>query len=317
MQSIPSLDRNIVVERRFAVCRQEDWVIKAPRVSVIIPHYRDLRALDICLEALKRQTYPTDDFEIVVADNNSPEGEAVVAGVIAGRARLTIVTDKGAGPARNGGVAIARGEILAFTDSDCVPEPAWLAEGIAALDDYDFVGGKVVVLVDNLEKMSGAEAFERVFAFDFATYITKKGFTGAGNLFCPRWVFDEVGGFRVGLSEDVEWSHRARDRGLKLGYAPRAVAGHPARRNWEDLWGKWRRVNLETYGLYRERPGGNLKWFLRSLALPLSAVLHTPRVLGSDQLITPRQRMMAIATLFRLRLWRLGDALRLMSQKTI
>lgn len=286
-----------------------------PRVSVIIPHYRDLGGLDLCLKALAQQTYLSDDFEIIVADNNSPEGEAAVAEVIAGRARLTVVREKGAGPARNGGVALARGEILAFTDSDCVPEAEWLAEGLAALPAYDFIGGRVTVLVDDPAQMSGAEAFERVFAFDFKTYITKKGFTGAGNLFCPRAVFDEVGGFRVGVSEDVEWSQRARGKGLRLGYAPRAIVGHPARRNWDELWGKWRRVNAETYGLYRERPAGNLKWLARSLALPLSAVLHTPRVFASDQLSTAGQRLGAVATLFKLRFWRLGDALRLLRQR--
>lgn len=286
-----------------------------PRVSVIIPHYRDLGGLDLCLKALARQTYPGADFEIIVADNNSPEGEAAVAEVIAGRARLTVVREKGAGPARNGGVALAQGDILAFTDSDCVPEAEWLTEGLAALPAYDFIGGRVTVLVDDPAQMSGAEAFERVFAFDFKTYITKKGFTGAGNLFCSRAVFDQVGGFRVGVSEDVEWSQRARGKGLRLGYAPRAIVGHPARRNWDELWGKWRRVNAETYGLYRERPAGNLKWLARSLVLPLSAVLHTPRVFASDQLSTDGQRLAAVATLFKLRFWRLSDALRLLRQR--
>lgn len=286
----------------------------ALRVSVVIPHYQDLAGLELCLGALARQTHPPDDFEIIVADNNSPEGETAVAEVIAGRARLIVVTDKGAGPARNGGVTLARGEILAFTDSDCVPEPQWLAEGLAALPAYDFIGGRVTVLVKDPERLTGAEAFERVFAFDFKTYITKKGFTGAGNLFCSRAVFDKVGGFRSVVSEDVEWSNRARGLGLRLGYAPRAIVGHPARRTWDELWTKWRRVNAETYALYRERPAGKAIWALRSLALPLSAVAHTPKVLASDQLKSPGQRLIAVCTLFKLRFWRLAHAFRLMGQ---
>ena len=286
-----------------------------PKVSVVIPHYRDLAGLDLCLRALARQTDPAGDVEIVVADNNSPEGEVAVAARIAGRARLVVVTEKGAGPARNGGVALTTGAILAFTDSDCVPEPEWLSEGLAALPAYDFVGGRVTVLVDDPDRMTGAEAFERVFAFDFKTYITKKGFTGAGNLFCARAIFDKVGGFRAAVSEDVEWSFRARAMGLRLGYAPRAVVGHPARRNWDELWAKWRRVNAETYRLYRERPAGRMIWILRSLALPLSAVAHTPKVFASDQLTTLPQRLRAVAALFKLRFWRLGHAFRLMSQR--
>ena len=74
------------------------------RVSVIIPHFQDLDRLDLCLSALERQS-GAPPFEIVVADNMSPAGEAAVRAIIAGRARLTIATKRGAGPARNAGVA--------------------------------------------------------------------------------------------------------------------------------------------------------------------------------------------------------------------
>ncbi|MFN3514874.1 MAG: glycosyltransferase [Phenylobacterium sp.] len=284
----------------------------APKVSVIVPHYNDLAGLEICLQTLERQTLPRDQFEIVVADNASPQGEAAVAGVIAGRARLVIVREKGAGPARNGGVAASRGEMLAFIDSDCQAEPEWLEQGLAALADYDFIGGRVKVLVDDPARMTGAEAFERVFAFDFKTYITKKGFTGSGNLFCPRSLFEEVGGFRTGLSEDLEWSHRARAAGYRLGYAPLAVVGHPARRSWEELRAKWRRVNAETWGLSAGRSGRRLRWLLRNLALPASAVVHSPKVLASRELHTFGQRLRALGTLYRLRFWRLADSLRIL-----
>src|SRR4051812_2739861 len=224
-----------------------------PRVSVVIPHYQDLAGLELCLAALDRQTYPRGDFEIVVADNASPVGLPAVEAVVRGRARVVTCTEKGAGPNRNAGVAASKGEILAFIDSDCQAEPGWLAAGVAGLAGYDFIGGKVKVLVEDPARLTAAEAFEAVFAFDFETYITKKGFTGAGNMFCPRAVFDEVGGFRVGMSEDLEWSHRARAKGFRLGYAPDAVVGHPARRTWTELRNKWRRVNAETWGLYAGR----------------------------------------------------------------
>ncbi|HEY5106430.1 MAG TPA: glycosyltransferase [Caulobacteraceae bacterium] len=282
-----------------------------PTVSVIVPHYRDLKALAVCLETLRRQTYPASKVEIIVADNASPEGETAIARAIGDGARLVIVAERGAGPARNGGVAVATGEILAFIDSDCQAEPEWLAEGVKALADYDFVGGRVKVLVDDPRKMSPAEAFERVFAFDFETYITRQGFTGSGNLFCPRTVFEAVGGFLAGVSEDVEWSQRARSRGFRLGYAPRAIVGHPARRTWGDLREKWRKTNLETYGLIRRRGGGRLRWLARNLVVPLSAVVHTPRVLFSHELNTVEQRLSGLAMLYWLRCWRLGDALRL------
>src|SRR6202042_3484428 len=86
---------------------QENVCEMNPSISVIIPHYSDLDALDVCLSKLSEQTLSPSDFEIIVADNNSPEGEAVVASRIAGRAKMVTVTERGAGPARNGAAALA------------------------------------------------------------------------------------------------------------------------------------------------------------------------------------------------------------------
>lgn len=285
-----------------------------PRISVIIPHYSDLPALDLCLTALQAQTLDADAFEIIVADNASPVGEDAVAKAIAGRARLVTVHERGAGPARNGGVSVARGEILAFTDCDCIPAPAWLSEGLAALEHSDFVGGGMRVLVGDEAHVTGAEAFELVFAFDNQAYVERKGFTVTANLFCPAAIFAQVGGFRAGVSEDLEWSHRARDAGFRIGYAPAALVAHPARRDWGELSAKWRRLNAETYGIVAARPKGRSRWLARSLLLPLSALAHTPRVLASQRLRSPGQKLKALATLYRLRVWRAVDALGLLAR---
>lgn len=283
-----------------------------PHVSVIVPHYQDLGGLALCLASLEAQTFPRDRFEIVVADNNSPVGLEAVEKVVAGRARLVSVLEKGAGPARNGAIAASRAEVLAFIDSDCVAEPQWLAEGLAGLDRFGLVGGRVRVLVPDPDRMTPAEAFERVFAFDFDSYINKKGFTGAGNMFCRREVFDRTGPFGVGMSEDVDWSRRAVAKGARLGYVPQATIGHPARTTWEQLSGKWRRINAETYGLMAGQKHRRVRWLARNLLMPLSAIAHTPKVLRSSELNTAAQRMAAIGMLFRLRTWRMIDAIRLL-----
>jgi GT2 family glycosyltransferase len=288
-----------------------DTVSKGPRISVVVPHFNDLTNLDKCLSALKRQTTPADQFEIVVADNNSSCGREQVERSIAGRALLVTVTERGAGPARNGGANVAHGEILAFTDSDCVPAQDWLAEGIAALANHDIVGGSVTVSVGDEENVTPTEAFEKVFAFDFETYINRKGFTGSGNLFVPRAIFDAVGGFRTAVSEDVDWSRRATAKGYRLGYAPRAVVSHPARRNWNELRRKWERINRETFALQQQAPGGRLRWLAWTMLVPASAVAHAPRVLRSPRLRSPRERAGALAVLFLCRAWRFGDALKL------
>ena len=282
-----------------------------PFASIIVPHYHDLDGLARCLAALDAQTYPAARFEIVVADNASPEGREAVEAAVRGRARLVIVPERGAGPARNGAVAVAGGDVLAFIDSDCVPEPDWLRAGVEALRRGDFAGGRVRVLIETPGRPRPTEAFEAVFAFDNRRYVEKMGFTVTANLFCPRALFAKVGGFRVGVSEDLDWSLRARAAGFQIVYAPLAVVGHPARRSWEDLIAKWRRLNAETFGLSAGRPGRSLRWILRSLLLPASALAHTPRVIASPALTSWPQRWAALGVLYRLRLWRLIDALSL------
>lgn len=281
------------------------------KVSVVVPHYEDMPALNRCLEALSQQSYPAEDFEIVVADNNSPSGRERVAQAVAGRARLVVVTEKGAGPARNGGVKAAAGEILAFTDSDCVPVRDWLKEGVAALAGSDIVGGYVSVLTEE-GPLNPTEAFEAVFAFDNESYIRRKGFTGSGNLFVRKATFDQVGGFRPAVSEDVEWSHRASAMGFTISYCAKAEVGHPPRSSWRDLKAKWRRVNSETYLLLLTRPAGRLKWLLRTWAMPFSALAHTPKLLFSDRLRGLSEKLGALTILYRVRLWRFLDGHKLL-----
>lgn len=288
-----------------------DTVSVPPRVSVIVPHYRDLRGLDACLADLLQQT--VQPFEIIVADNNSPEGAAAIAEVVGGRAKLVIVTDKGAGPARNGGVAAATGEILAFTDSDCRPARDWLEQGLWALSRYDLVGGRVDVFPEHADRITPAEGFDIVFGFDNRSYVLDKKFTVTANLFCRREVFDAVGGFLSTVSEDVEWSHRAQAKGFRLGYADAAVVDHPARRTWDDLLAKWRRVNSETRQLHVMYHRGTLRWLARCLVLPLSAFVHAPRILLAKRL-PPAARGPAVLMLFRLRVWRSLDCLRLLTE---
>lgn len=282
-----------------------------PRVTVIMPHYSDLAGLDSCLAALARQTYPAGDFEIVVADNNSPQGEAAVAAAIKDRARLVIVKEKGAGPARNGAVAAARGEIFAFTDSDCQPATTWLERGVAALAKNDVVGGRVDVFFQDRDRVSGVEAFDTVFGFDNKAFVLQKNFTVTANLFCTRAGFDLVGGFLEGVSEDVEWSRRATAAGLSLGYADDALVDHPARRTWEDLRTKWVRVDAETYQLHFMHGGSRASWLLRCAALPFSALVHAPKLLTFARLPFPA-RLRGVVALFRIRLWRSRNCLQLL-----
>jgi GT2 family glycosyltransferase len=286
-----------------------------PGVSVIIPHFNDLGRLGICLDALAQQTVAAAKFEIVVADNRSACGIAAVQTIAAGRARVIDAPEKGAGPARNAGVAASIGRVLAFTDCDCVPEPGWLEAGLAALEDADLVGGRMTVSVGDEAAMSGAEAFERVFAFDNRDYVETKGFSVTANLFTRRDVFEAVGPFDNGVSEDLEWCRRAVAAGYRLAYASGAGVAHPARATWSELKHKWRRLNSERFNLEARGAAGRVRWAARAFALPLSILVHVPKVAASRKLPDGRSRLRAIGTLGRLRIWRMADGLALLMSR--
>ena len=282
----------------------------APFVSVIIPHYNDLDGLRLCYARLLVQSWPRAAFEIVVADNNSRCGLAAVQAAVPD-AVVVPGPIQGAGPARNAAVTASRGAILAFIDSDCLPEPDWIREGVAALARYDFIGGQVLTLARDPARPNAVEAFEMIFNFNFKRYIEQVGFSGTGNLFVPRAVFDHVGPFRPEVAEDMEWCFRARACGYRIGYAERAVIGHPARRSWAELKRRWVRMLSEDYSLALTQPKGRLSFVAKAMAMPLSVVPHSVKVLVSDRLPDARARLGAIRVLAWLRLWRTGHMLQL------
>src|SRR5919107_1797272 len=123
------------------------------RGSVVIPTYRRPELLERVLEALTKQDLPADEFEVIVCDDAG--SEETCAQVERWRAAspvsfvyLTAATPK-LGPAamRNAGWRAARGDVIAFTDDDTIPEPDWLRRGLLALADdaADAASGQIVV----------------------------------------------------------------------------------------------------------------------------------------------------------------------------
>jgi GT2 family glycosyltransferase len=274
---------------------------------VIIPHYDDARRLARCLAGLVPQV--SADIEVVVVDNASPTPPQVPP-EMAAQVRLVTEPASGAAMARNRGVAETRAPLLFFLDCDCVPAPDWIATARRVVGQSDLVGGEITVFDETPAPRSGAEAFETVFAFDNRGYIARKGFSVTANLLTSRAVFDAVGGFRAGLSEDLEWCQRATTAGFSLSHAQDLCVSHPTRSDWPALRRKWHRLTEEAWGLVRDQPGARLKWAFRACLMPFSAIAHIPRVARAPALSGGGERWRGIATLMRLRLARSGWMLR-------
>ena len=101
-------------------------------VSVIIPVYNDAERLKLCLDALARQTYPGDRYEVIVVDNGSQQDPELVTSRYE-QVTLAHEACRGSYAARNTGLALARGDVLAFTNSDCIPAADWIEHGVARL----------------------------------------------------------------------------------------------------------------------------------------------------------------------------------------
>jgi glycosyltransferase involved in cell wall biosynthesis len=104
------------------------------QISVVVPFHNVEAYIGECLEALLAMEYPSDRCEFIFVDNNSTDRSAdIVRGF--SRVRLLEEPKPGAYAARNRGVAVSSGEIVAFTDSDCAPRPDWLAKIVSAMAD--------------------------------------------------------------------------------------------------------------------------------------------------------------------------------------
>jgi GT2 family glycosyltransferase len=273
-------------------------------ISVVIPHFDDLDNLAKCLALLSSQSLDKDQFEIIVADNNSRCGLAAVRQFCGTLARVIEAPIQGAAAARNAAVAVAVGHYIAFLDSDCLPDADWLEQGVKALEQHPLCGGCVRVSVADRGRITGVEAFELVFAFNNENYVTQKNFSVTANLFVRREVFDRTGEFHGGVSEDLEWCLRARDAGYAIHYAAGAVVSHPARHSWGDLVKKWRRLVRESYELNRDHRFGAVRWLVRSWIVLLSPFGHISQIFRSPHLTSFGEKLRATLVLFRIRWWR-------------
>lgn len=278
--------------------------------AVIIPHYNDPVRLRLCLDALVPQI--TDDVEVVVVDNGS---KADLTEIISTYPKVSffIESKKGAAHARNTGVEKTSASRLFFLDSDCVPAPDWIKKALKNCDVADIVGGQIHVFDDTPPPRTGAQSYEAVFAFNQKAYIEQKQFSVTANLLTTRSLFDKAGGFRAGVSEDVDWCHRAISCGATIAYAPDVCVMHPSRPDWQSLEKKWSRLMSEMYHLNGTDARARMIWAARAIAVAGSSLVDCLAILQSSKLNSSVECWRGIATLFKLRskraLWMLRQSL--------
>jgi glycosyltransferase involved in cell wall biosynthesis len=209
--------------------RREQSQMTEPLVSVAVSTYRRAHLLPRLIRALKQQTLPHGLFEVVIADNGSPDGTQRVLeelGRESSVALRSVRVERNRGPAagRNAAWRACRGEIVAFTDDDCVPTPEWLERGLEAMRSAGVVVGRTIPAPDQL-KHEGA--FSRTVRVDDARFFQ------TCNVFYARADLEVVGGFDERFStpagEDTDLGLRVVGLDRVASFAPDAVVHHDVR----------------------------------------------------------------------------------------
>ena len=232
-------------QSRSAPPDQPEAMPDLPALSVVIPSFARPERLRLCLRALACTTYPRDRLEVLVVDDGSPQPVAEMLGDAASGLALRIMRQENQGPAvaRNQGVRAASGEVIAFTDDDCLPDPDWLphlARRVHQAPDA-LVGGLVAnALPDNVYAEASQELVDFLNEYFGANAGAAQFFT-SNNIACRRDRFLEIGGFDesfpLAAGEDREFGIRWRERGGRLIFVPEALVGHA---HALDLWRFWR-----------------------------------------------------------------------------
>ena len=208
-----------------------------PRFTVIVPTFERPAPLAACVQALRALERPGGTLEIVIVnDGGRPPARDVVSAAGDVTLELRVVDQANAGPAsaRNRGAAEARGEYLAFTDDDCLPDRGWLTAFDAALRATPgaLVGGRTVnALPDSVFADTSQRLADFVSSY-FAGGAMGRFFT-SNNLAVARADFLAAGGFDTrfpfSAGEDRELGDRWSAQERPSLTAPDALVRHAHR----------------------------------------------------------------------------------------
>jgi cellulose synthase/poly-beta-1,6-N-acetylglucosamine synthase-like glycosyltransferase len=198
-------------------------------ISVIIPAYNAEKTIKRTLSALTNQNY-RDKYEVIVIDDGSIDDTIKIVSKFK-NVKLISIKHSGPATARNVGVKNAKGNIILFTDADCVPSKNWIKNMIVPFKNKEIVGisGTYKTLNKNslIARFAGYEIETRHEKLKKEKYIDFIGTYSAAyrkNIFLKFGGFDES--FQIASGEDPELSFKINKAGLKMFFQPKAFVYH-------------------------------------------------------------------------------------------
>ncbi len=233
-------------------------------MSVVIPVYHDWGRLVLCIAALKNQSLSTNDFEVLIV-NNDPNDPVPSTLSLPDNFKIIAESRPGSYSARNKGIKEAAGKIVAFADSDCIPDRHWLKN---ALTYFNTPSSNALIAGDvKLFSSSGSvnifDKYEFVFGFPIKRYVENSGFGVTANLIVSKTSIDAIGLFNEDLYSggDVDFCKRHLKAGGRIIYGGDVIVSHPTRGSFQALLKKVRRVSGNGVAFKK-----NFKTFLVAVA---------------------------------------------------
>lgn len=231
-----------------------------PSVSVVVPIYNGEADLPGLISCLLAQSYPTQQVEYLLVDNNSSDRTLTFLTTAAELCPITIrpLSEnqiQSSYAARNTAVRAAQGEIIAFTDADCRPQHQWLEALI-----QPFVNSNVAIVAGEIAALPGRSLLEQY--ADRQDTLSQKH--TLANKFCPygqtanlairRIAFEKTGLFRpyltTGGDADICWRILQENIG-RLEFSPQAIVKHRHRATLTELESQWRRYGRSNRYLHQ------------------------------------------------------------------
>jgi len=253
-----------------------------PRISVVVCAYNAERTMEACLASLEALDYP--DYEVVVVNDGSTDRTLEISERFP-FCRIISQPNKGLSVARNVGAEAATGEIVAYTDSDCVADPDWLTYLVARMETGNLAacGGPNFPppeesLVPAAVAVSPGGPTHVLLSDEVAEHI-------AGcNMAFRREVLLALGGFDPiyrAAGDDVDICWRFQDAGHSIGFSPAAVVWHFRRNTVRAYINQQRGYGKAEALVYAKHPFrfnlfGQAKWLGRIYG-DLSAALLLSR----------------------------------------
>ncbi len=196
--------------------------------SIIIPTFNGAARIGNCLNALLEQTTGLDAEILVINDGSTDDTAQVIARYP--DVRLINQTNSGPAAARNRGAIEARGNVILFTDDDCVPTAGWVSVMLEPFHDPEIVGVKGVYrtrqsrLAARFVQVEYEDRYRRMAGMRTIDFIDTYSAAFRRDRFLEMNGYDTA--FPVACAEDIELSYRMSARGWKMKFVPEAVVYH-------------------------------------------------------------------------------------------